>query len=261
MRARAMRITPAARATLAAALASALALAGCGSDRQALQSLDFAKAAVATANSMRKPAPLVTLSRARIRAVGRPVLRIDLPTRRARAYLVMVATTGPVVTWSTTDGTTVSLRDGLLIQTRGLGVDLMSAAVPAVADLARGSGTVRATYYHLDGDDQTIAQDVTCTLADRGREEVTITEIRYPLHHVAALCSGAGASFTNDYWFDSRRKIRQSRQWVGEEVGYADIADLQRVTVFGRGTKWFFPRQVRGGRHLVMSAIIAWELE
>lgn len=204
------------KATRAAlALLAAASLAGCGSDLGGQQQAGALKAVV----GWRAKVGPTNLSRTQISAAGKPMLLAESRSKHLRAYLTRLASSGPVVTWVSRDDRTVSLRDGLLVQTRGLGEDLMSAAVPSTTALRRASGTVSATYYFLDGDDQSYAVPVTCQLSDRGQEAVTIAERPYRLHHVSARCHGGSVAFSNDYWFDRQGKIRRSRQWISPSLG------------------------------------------
>lgn len=206
----------------ALALLVAAGLAGCGSDLGGQERTAALKSAV----GWRAKVGPTHLSRAQIRAAGKPMLLAESRERRVRAYLTRRAVNGPVVTWVSRDDRTVSFREGVLSQTRGMGEDLMSAAVPSPAVLRRGSGMVSATYYFLDGDDQSYAVPVTCQLTDRGRETLTIAEHPYKLHHVSARCHGGAVGFTNDYWFDPQGKIRSSRQWISPSLGVFAFTDL-----------------------------------
>ncbi|MFC2966996.1 YjbF family lipoprotein [Acidimangrovimonas pyrenivorans] len=206
----------------ALALLAAASLAGCGSDLGGQQQAGALKAVI---GARAKVGP-THLSRAQIRAAGEPLLLAESRAKHLRAYLTRLGTNGAVVTWVSRDDRTVSLGDGLLVQTRGLGEDLMSAAPPSLAALRRGRGTVAATYYFLDGNDQSYAVPVTCRLTDNGHETLTIAERPYRLHHVSARCRGGSVGFTNDYWFDTRGRLRTSRQWISPSLGVFAFTDL-----------------------------------
>ena len=152
-----------ARAAAALGLALALGLAGCSSnkdaERQGPTAIAVLKALVTPKHKKTKP---VELTRAQVRQVKTPLMKADLPARGARAYLVSIGHNGPVTTWASPDGISISLNRGLVVATRGLGNDLMSLAMPDLTRIERGAGTVQATYYFLDGVDQTQAVPVSC---------------------------------------------------------------------------------------------------
>lgn len=213
------------RAITAAAVLTT-ALAGCSSDGSVQKQVTLYKTLVSGALHHGSGAP-VHLTRAQIRKFGQPLLLVTTKKDSVRAYLVIAGQSGPVTTWLTQDGVSVSLRNGLVTQTRGLGQDLMSASLPPISDIRRGAGTVRATYFYLDGNDQSFALPLTCKLSTHGTEARTIAGLRYRLRHVSETCDGPETRFANDYWLDRQGRIRASRQWLGPTLGYYTLSDLR----------------------------------
>lgn len=215
------------RAAAALTLA-AIGLAGCGSNKisQGQDRLFFntVKKVVTGRKTNTKP----NLTRAQIDASKLPLYEAEVPKRDAKAYLLKIGTNGDVVTWSSTDGIMVSLRKGVLVQTRGFGHDLMSSAQPPLAAIAGGTGTGQATYYYLDGDDQKQGLPIVCKFSHGETADVVIAEIGYRLRQVREACTGPGTSFTNVFWLDARGQVRKSRQWISEDAGYIDLTNLQR---------------------------------
>ena len=123
---------------------------------------------------------------------------------------------GNVITYVSEDGSQVSLRDGILISTRGIGVDLMSSAQPSLAELARGAAHKRTDFY-LDGTDTMRRRDFDCTVAagDGGKGPAGT-------RHIRQTCSSEDGFIVNDYWLRGGQ-IAQSRQWVSASAGYAGI--------------------------------------
>ena len=210
-----------------AILALAAALAGCSSNQE-LGTGKYAAQTLLSALNPPEKTPFAEPTRPQLDADGRPLLRAFLPARGANALLYPVGQNGPVVTWATVDAKTISLKDGLVTQTRGLGADLMSAQLPPVAAIARGQGQVSRMHSYLGPNDQTVLRHFTCTLANRGAERVTISGLSYDTRRVSESCSGEGIAFENLYWFQSGTKIRQSVQWVGPDVGNVALYDLRR---------------------------------
>ena len=207
--------------------AVAVSLAGCGNDpaKNGLTAT-VGHSVGAALTSTRGPAQPVVVTRAMIRALKVPILMFGLPSRKARLAMATDGHNGDVVTWRAADGSTVSLRSGVVVATRGAGSDLMSAAVPSLAQLESGSGTVERRYYYLNGLDQSVALTFTCQLQDLGAESIDVVELRYTVHHVAETCSGDAPTFTNDYWIGPNHVMRKSKQWLGKTLGYAVIENL-----------------------------------
>lgn len=85
-----------------------------------------------------------------MQAVGTPIMRATVPARGVDVLLSIREKKGNFVTWEAAEGYTFTFRDGILIETPGLGPDLMSASAPSPSAIA--SGTVSAQSYFFLGD-------------------------------------------------------------------------------------------------------------
>lgn len=215
---------------LALGLSAALFLSACGNEPDALGGAAMTKAMVTSTTSKLKKAEVATpqLTREMLKLVLTPVMLATIESRGQQAMIAEVQTNGPVATWSTQDDVTISMKGGVIVATRGLGNDLMAASVPAVVRQSAGSeGRVRVHSY-LNGEDQTVRRQFACSTAALGQETIVIVEISYSATRIRETCTSDDASFQNDYWFTSDQKMRKSRQWISEDVGYLTIEDLRR---------------------------------
>lgn len=129
----------------------------------------------------------------------------QLESNERASILVRKGENRNVETYFTPDNISISLQEGVLIATRGLGFDLMSADVSdTIAGLRRGGRAVRIHRY-LDGEDQIVIKSYICDY--RGNASVTET------------CHGKGHTFENSYQM-SAGQIIASRQWIGPHHGY-----------------------------------------
>lgn len=202
-------------------LVAALALAGCGSEKSGLYGAfaGLAKQAVGV-KSKGQAAPV--LSRADLQKVGTAVTVIEL--QGLTMYMVPAGTNRGVTTWTSAEDRTISLRDGVMIASRGFGPDIMQTAAPSAAQLAAGHGTLQRSYFYLDGADQTRRFDYTCALSTVGSETITVFGRQHTTRHVTETCRSAAVEFTNDYWFEGGNFIRKSKQLFVPEWGYATIS-------------------------------------
>ena len=215
---------------LIATFAALALLAACGSDKSEPSPMGAAVGSLAKATVSRvsgnggggQAKASAPPSRADIEKYGMPILRAVIPTRGADALVTISDQKGPVVTWSTTDGTTFTLREGVLIQTRGLGPDLMSAAAPGVGQLLRDGGTHQRVYYFLGQDDVSTRRTYDCTVDVKGRESVTIFGRAHAVTRVTEECKRPLGTLTNEYWIEGTT-IRKSRQWVSGLIGHIDF--------------------------------------
>ncbi len=178
------------------------------------------------------PAERPPLTRAVLDTIDDPYIEVTLENSGVFAYLSQQqlrrdGRPGQIVVWRTEDNITLALRSGVLIATRGLGDDILSAsALVAAGRVGPVSGGARR--YHIRGlDNQTQSLTLACSLLDLGAETVEIVEQRYATRHLQERCEGAGGVVVNDYWVDSRSgRIWQSRQWAGPTIGYLRIRQL-----------------------------------
>lgn len=208
------------RQGILAALAALGLLAGCGDGGN-----PAFKAAVARIQSLGRPAPKApTADQIRARLTPEVLAQIEggvliatIPAREASAALFEAGRNGPVVTYVTPDGISLSLDRGVLVATRGLGFDLMTADVDEPqAALRAGGATTGAVRIHryLDGENQVVLRSLVCRYARAGG---AVTE----------TCRTPGATIENRYVMGAGG-IDASRQWVGPETGYVRIEHIRR---------------------------------
>jgi hypothetical protein len=137
-------------------------------------------------------------------------------------FLTLFDTKGDVLTWKTPDGVTFSQRGGVLIQTRGLGADLMSSQAPSVEQLMRAGEGYQRIYYFLGDDDQGTRRTYDCTTRIVGKESIEVLGRTHQTTRVSELCERPLGKLTNDYWVEGA-SIRKSRQWVSGAIGTIDF--------------------------------------
>jgi Group 4 capsule polysaccharide lipoprotein gfcB, YjbF len=220
---------------LAASLTVLALVAGCGSEKSGPSPVVAAIGGMAK-NSMAKmkggtaeekpEGKTVTPAerRAKLEAAGKPLLRVSSTVLGQTSLMTIADAKGDVITWKTQDGATFSQRGGVLIQTRGLGADLMSADAPSVGQL-RSGGSYQRIYYFLGEDDQGTRRTYDCIATVVGSESIEIMARTYATTHVTEVCQRPLGKLTNDYWIEGA-SIRQSRQWASGAVGYIEF---QRV--------------------------------
>jgi Group 4 capsule polysaccharide lipoprotein gfcB, YjbF len=212
-----------------AAAATALALlVGCGNDGGSTNPLanavgQMAKASLAKGKGGKAapsaaPAPV---SRAELAAFGKPILRVRAERLGQDGFLTIADTKGGVVTWTAQGVATFSLRDGVLIQTRGLGPDLMSAEAPSLGQLTSGASYPRA-YFFLGEDDRGTRRSYDCVASTVGRETIEIVGKSHKVAHVTETCSRPNSTVTNEFWIEGT-VIRKSRQWASSRISYVEF--------------------------------------
>jgi hypothetical protein len=169
------------------------------------------------------------VSREILDGVGVPILFVEID-RGQNGTLSQYPGEGVGQTWLGVDGSTVTLDNGLLKATRGMGDDLMGSEISHEinwSDLKEVSYKRRMAFLRLDN--KTPINEYTCTLTDMNRKEtINLFDADFSVKHVQETCRGLTGSFVNDYYIDTHGLVRNSRQYQSEKIGYMTIARLDR---------------------------------
>lgn len=199
-------------------------LAGCGSEspggRTALgTAIEGLVAQRQLANSDRAKAPQIT--RAMLDQVDSPALQLDFEQEGARAITYLSAVRGDVEIWRAIEESTWSLKDGVLIQTRGTTEDLMSSNAGIVFQAFRnGQANGQRRYTFLTGDFVEDRRIFDCTIRRVGAQTLNVVERNYSTIRYDETCTDGSTTFTNSYWRDAGGStMRRSEQWAGPFLG------------------------------------------
>ena len=195
------------------AAGAAIILASCGN----VQNDDGIIAQIRTGLAAKKqaapPAPDIAALRAQftpevMAQIGGPILIVQIPSRDAVAVLTRVGTNNGVDTFLTPDGVSISLRDGMVVATRGLGFDLMTADIAEPLMAVKGSGdTAVRVHRYLDGENQIVAKSFGCAYS--------VTAVR----QVTETCTSSSDNFENIFVMNANGNIASSRQWISPQIG------------------------------------------
>ena len=188
--------------------------------RYALFPLCFALASCAALGVGQKSQEIVVLGKA---SADVPTVRMFIEATGAGDTLTPKSTVNGVSTWVGTSGISVDLDEGLVVQTRGFGDDMMSSDVSNSIRASKGQST--GEYYErfhtsLGGDLETEFRAFQCTIDGRKSETARIGGTSYNTTKTTEVCATPGFTVNNTYWRGSDGTLRKSRQWVSEGVGY-----------------------------------------
>jgi hypothetical protein len=125
--------------------------------------------------------------------------------------VVPVEQDGDVTVWAAQDGSQVALRGGVLIWSRGFGMDLMSAEAPSLGQLSSG-GTTRRVYHFIDGTNKPIRIAFDCTVTSG--DSISVAK------HLLETCQSDQGKITNEFWINGQGGVAKSRQWLSPGVGH-----------------------------------------
>ena len=194
-----------------------MALSGCGSD-QAGNGFGVAGQVFKQIFTKKQPpAPITQAQIANARAAtNKSNVLVSIEKLQAQALFVEIERNGAVITYGTAARQSISLENGVIRGTRGLGGDLMStdhSLLRYSINTGKSNGGTRVLRY-LDAASQTVVQNVSCSYTAGS----TIVE----------TCVGEDGQvlFTNTFE-KAGSTIVNSKQWVSETLGYVEIARVQ----------------------------------
>lgn len=214
------------------ALASVLLLAGCGNgpdQGSMLKSLRTSALSKLKGGSAAAPQQLDVA--AALKATDASMALISQKDRGGtQALVVQIEQNGPYRTYATASRQTLTLRQGLVTNTRGLGDDIMSSEVSGSLSLiaARRAGTSTRVLHYLNGAKERVAVRYDCETYVTGSERVAQGVISANATELTENCVSSSHKFTNTYLVDGTGTILSSQQWISPMQGYYDIRLLRR---------------------------------
>lgn len=157
---------------------------------------------------------------AALRASGAPVMLAGIEKEGRAVAMLRSASRGGIETWRSIDNVTLSLRDGIVIASRGLGDDLLIGDPGAAGAVVAAAGSARNIRIHryLDGTDGVMIVSYVCDMAPRGARKITMNKQQVDTVLVEEKCFAPSGGFTNLYWTRAGQVV-QSRQYLSAGMG------------------------------------------
>ncbi len=169
------------------------------------------------------------LTPARIAAIDVPMILVEAPGVGVAATLLQVGRNGDVSTWQTRDGVQLSLLDGVIVASRGLGHDVMSADVSGVQRaLVRRGGAYQRVWSEPDGDFGLVYHTQDCVLAVSGRRSNDGPTGPATVLRMVETCDGPDGGIRSIYDIGPDGFIWGSQQWLTPEIGLLQVTVIKR---------------------------------
>ena len=162
-------------------------------------------------------------------AGGVPQVLVSLDRFNYGAVFSLSSRNEDVATFVNAQGASVSLRDGMLVATRGFSADIMSADASgsARALISGGPGDFYSRFQTtLDGESAVQYQTQQCEMAERVTETITISDRVHDTLRLTERCFLPDGAEINIYWLGRSGTVLKSRQWMGTRLGHMTIERL-----------------------------------
>ncbi len=165
-------------------------------------------------------------------AAGAPQMIVRMIDRGDETAVILAGERDGVKRWRGLDNAQIYTREGLIIGTRGLGDDLMTADIADIGATIRAVAADRAPrqaerlHRRLDGEEHMVIEAYVCDITFERTEAIDIPGAG----HVATLllreaCLSPFRNFINFHWIADGGIVR-SRQFIGSGPGRAEILFL-----------------------------------
>lgn len=217
-------------------------LSACGSDEDSNESLTQmvlgSAAEVITAQGADAPEKIELTSK-QFAEINVPVIQINPELLGGTDFLQLAASRrdshlGVVNVWQSSDDAQVFLRNGVVVGSRGVGGDIISAdanmTIRALGARAGSSGL--RTYIVSDGDVTTTEYTFRCKIENIQSENLILFGQSFSTDYMREDCVGGPRGddvVRNEYWVQRADGfVRKSRQWMGPRIGYFEVIAVKR---------------------------------
>jgi hypothetical protein len=154
---------------------------------------------------------------------GGRVIMVRLANKGITAPMVLTGRNGGVSTFGGGGVVSLSLRDGVVLASRGFGDDLMTARVPTLHQLTTGPRSYRRSYELFDGFTRPQERQAQCNVVSAGQERLVIAGKSINARLVEETCLIDIGRIDNRYWVNGSGQIVRSRQWISPDLGYVEV--------------------------------------
>lgn len=167
------------------------------------------------------------LTRDAIDAFGQPLLYVE--TTGGASLLRADAQNGPIRTWRADEGVSLSAEGGVIVATRGLGGDLMSADVTGTRVALAGGprDDYPRLHSYLDGENVTQFRAFRCEMTLAPPERIASFGLAIAVTRAEETCYSTMDPIRNTYWLGGDGTAWRTRQWVSDRVGHV-VTELLR---------------------------------
>ena len=170
------------------------------------------------------------LTRQQIDTAKTPVLFVELASGQ-NGTLIPYPGQGVQQTWLGADGATITMDQGVLTASRGLGNDLMGSvsSMPPWSKIKNKNQTYSRELLYITGNNQIFKRSLKCNIQKTSKKEIIkIWDINFKVAAFEENCRKSGFEIKNIFYVDSQNIVRRSSQYHSDTIGFIHIERLDR---------------------------------
>ena len=169
------------------------------------------------------------LSRKQVDAASIPILFVELKSGQ-NGTLTPYPGKGLGQTWLGADGATITLENGVLKASRGMGNDLMgsTSSIPPWSHISLHEKKYTRKLSYLSGNNKEIIHKLECKIRKDTQETIEIWDVSFQVTKYTETCAHNGATLLNTYYVDDKALVRKSFQYHSDTLGFITLERLDR---------------------------------
>lgn len=170
------------------------------------------------------------INREQIDAANIPVLFVELETGQ-NGTLTPYPGQGIGQTWLGADGATVTMSQGVLQATRGMGEDVMggNSSMPSWKEIKISNKSYYRKLKYLTGNNRSSIRELSCKIVKhQGKNILNIWDVAFSAVKFEETCTDKQGTIINIYFLDSQNIVRKSKQYHSNAHGYIMTERLDR---------------------------------
>ena len=156
---------------------------------------------------------------------NQPIILLSSLDEKSGAILVALGNYQNRLTWVSSDGISISFKDGILIGTRGYSQDLLESQHNDLHTLFTSFKKNHSkTFRYLDGQNEYEEFNFSCSVLAKPNTIFSILDLKLNTTKFTEICESGETSHTNEYYvLPNTNIVLKSKQWISETNGYITI--------------------------------------
>lgn len=172
----------------------------------------------------------ILLNRDQIDKFGIPILFIELKSGK-NGTLTLYPGRSETQTWLSADGATITLENGILKASRGLGDDIMqsNSSMPSWSKVNNHGVSYTRAITYLNGNNRLVKHLLECRIKKSTKKNtLQIWEATFSVWSYEENCSFEQFKIKNSYYVENNGTVRKSVQYHSKTLGYIKTERLDR---------------------------------
>lgn len=170
------------------------------------------------------------LNREQVDAFKTPILFVELPSGQ-NGTLIPYPGQGIGQTWLGADGATITMEQGVLKASRGMGYDLMgsSSSMPPWSKINHETQIYIRELAYITGKNKISNRIFRCDIQKTNKGEIIeVWDVNFTVAKFEENCINNGLKFKNTYYVDIQGTVRRSSQYHSDNIGSVVIERLDK---------------------------------